>query len=161
MAQRFLQGPIAGHGVVCGGHIGLIDLASAFLAEAGFVADGALVVAAAAAVAFAVAVVVAGVGSHVDLPAHELGGVRSIHDFVGAVVEGKAVLQKPQGPVDAITVQPLIKVSALQVGGAGEDNRPLKVRVLSPYGQVKLGANERILIVNILQNQLSAGIGFN
>ena len=118
------------------------------------------VVTGAAALALAVAVA-AGVGSHVDLPAHELGVVRGIHDFVGAVVEGKALLQKLQGPAGAGRIQSLIKVSAPQVGGAVEGNRQLKVRVLSPYGQLKLGANERILIVNILQDQLSAGIGAN
>ena len=100
-------------------------------------------------------------GSHVDLPAHELGGVRGIHDFVGAVVESKAIVQKLQGPVDAGRIQPPIEVSAPQVGGAVEGNRLLKARVLSLYGQLKLGANERILIVNILQNQLSAGNGLN
>ena len=101
------------------------------------------------------------VGSHVDLPAHEPVGVRGIHDFVGAVVEGKAILQKLQGPFDAITVQPLFEVSALQVGGAVEDNWQLKARLLSLYGQLKLVANDRILIANILQNQLSSGSGVN
>ena len=137
-----------------------IDKSAADGAVAVFV-RGALVVTAAAAVAFAAPVVAGGVGGHVDLPAHELGGVRGIHDFVGAVVEGKAILQKLQGPADAGRIQPPIEVSAPQVGGAVEGNRLLKARVLSLYGQLKLGANERILIVNILQNQLSAGNGLN
>ena len=135
-----------------------IDKSAAVGAVAVFV-RGALVVAAAAAVAFAAPVVAGGVGSHVDLLAHELGGVRGIHDFVGAVVEGKALLQKLQGPVDAITVQSLREASAPQVGGAPEGNRPLKARVLSLYGQVKLFVKPLPLIENILQNQLSAGSG--
>ena len=140
-----------------------IDKSAAVGAVAAFI-RGALVVAAAAAVAFAVSIVtsiVTSVGSHVDLPAHELGGVRGIHDFVGAVVESKAILQKLQGPAGAITVQSLREASALQVGGAPEGNRPLKARILSQYGQLKLVVKPLPLIENILQNQLSAGNGAN
>ena len=139
-----------------------IDKSAAVGAVAVFV-RGALVVAAAATGAFAVSAVsiVASVGSHVDLPAHEPGGVRGIHDFVVVVVEGKAILQKLQGPVGAMTVQSLREESAHQVGGAPEGNLPLKARVLSLYGQLKLVVKPLPLIENILQDQLSAGTGMN
>ena len=134
-----------------------IDKSAAVGAVAVFV-RGALVVAAAAAVALT-AHILACVRHHLDF-ALEIFRIGGIHNAL-VIPEGIAIVQQLQGPVDAITVQPLFEVSALQVGGAVEGNRQLKARVLSPYGQLKLGANERILIVNILQNQLSAGNGAN
>ena len=47
------------------------------------------------------------------------------------------------------------------MGGAPEGNLPLKARVLSLYGQLKLVVKPLPLIENILQNQLSAGNGAN
>ena len=137
-----------------------IDKNTAVGAVALFV-RGALVVAAAATGAFAVSSIVTSVRSHVDLPGGKFAGVRGIHDFVVVVVEGKAILQKLQGPAGAMTVQSLREEPALQVGGAPEGNLPLKARVLSLYGQLKLVVKPISLIENILQDQLSAGTGMN
>ena len=116
------------------------------------------VVTGAAALALAVHIITC-VRHHPDF-AIEIFRIGGIHNAL-VIPEGKAILQQLQGPFDAITVQPLFEVSALQVGGAVEDNWQLKARLLSLYGQLKLVANDRILIVNILQNQLSAGSGVN